>query len=99
MEQREIIVKESVAESIAAIALYIEAKGMPVTALKFSNAVYDFIEKLATTKKSYHPCIEPIRKKLGFKCIVYKKKYTIVLIEYDNEIVICEFISSKLIKW
>ena len=32
-----------------------------------------------------------------YKYVSYKKKYTIVFIESENEITICEFISSKLI--
>ncbi len=31
--------------------------------------------------------------------VTNKKKYTIVFIESEAEIIICEFISSKLIYW
>jgi hypothetical protein len=62
MEQREISVKASAAKSIAAIALFIEAKVMPETALRFSNAVYDFIEQLAKLKK-----VMPLVKNLSEK--------------------------------
>jgi hypothetical protein len=37
--QREIIIKESVADSIAEIAWYIESKGLVATAEKFADAV------------------------------------------------------------
>lgn len=36
---------------------------------------------------------------MGYKCISFKKKYTIVFLELDTEIVICEFIASKMIYW
>jgi len=36
---------------------------------------------------------------MGYKCIPYRKKYTIVFIELDTEIIICEFILSKRIYW
>lgn len=51
---RKVTVKRSVAQSIAAIALYIESKGMAATAEKFAD---------------------------------------------EDEITICEFISSKMIYW
>jgi hypothetical protein len=43
MGLRKIVVKQSVAESIAAIALFVESKGLPATAEKFSDNVYDYL--------------------------------------------------------
>ncbi len=99
MGSRKIRIEPAVAENIAAIALYIESKGMVATAEKFADAVYDFISACADTRKSYRVCKEPSRKALGYKCISYKKKYTIVFIESADEIIICEFVSSKMIHW
>jgi hypothetical protein len=36
---------------------------------------------------------------MGYKCIPYKKKYTIVFIEFETEIIVSEFILSKRIYW
>lgn len=99
MGNRKITIKESVAESIAAIALFIESKGLVVTAEKFTDNIYDFIIKLSNDKKSYAACRDAERFALGYKCVTYKKKYTIVFIETDDELIICEFISSKMIYW
>lgn len=99
MGRRKIIVKQTAADNIAAIAWFIESKGMIVTADKFTDDVYDAFLKLADERKSFSICREPGRAILGYKCIPYKKKYTIVLIESDKELIICEFISSKLIYW
>jgi len=99
MGARKVIVRKSAAESIAAISWYIESKGMLTTAEKFADDVYDFFLKLADKRKSYAVCKEPSRADLGYKCVAYKKKYTVVFIESDKEILICEFISSKLIHW
>lgn len=99
MGSRKITVKLSAAENIAAIAWFIESKGMIATANKFTDAAYDYFIKLADSIKSYPLCREPQRAVAGYKCIPYKKKYTIVFIETDTEIIICEFISSKLIYW
>jgi plasmid stabilization system protein ParE len=96
---RKIKVRPAAAENIAAVALYIESKGMVTTAEKFADDVYDYIITLADIRKSYHKCKEPARATLGYKCIPYKKKYTIVFIESEDELIICEFISSKLIYW
>jgi hypothetical protein len=99
MGGRKIVVKESAADNIAAIAWYIESKGMVVTADKFVDAVYDYFIKLADKRKAYAVCREPERAVLGYKCIPYKKKYTIVFIESEAELIICEFVSSKLVYW
>ena len=88
MGSRKIRIEPAAAENIAAIALYIESKGLLATAEKFADA-----------RKSYHLCKEPVRLALGYKCLPYKKKYTIVFIESADELIICEFISSKLIHW
>lgn len=97
MGLRKITIKQSVAENIAAIAWYIESKGLVVTAEKFADQVYDYFNKLADTRKSYATCRDAKRASLGYKCITYKKKYTIAFIESESEIIICEFVSSKLI--
>ena len=99
MGSRKITIKQSAAESIAAIAFFIESKGMVATAEKFSDAIYDYFIKLADKRKAYPNCKEPVRAMLSYKCVPYKKKYTIVFIESSTELIICEFISSKMIYW
>ena len=69
------------------------------TAEKFSDAVYDFFEHLADTRRTFSVCREPKRAALGLKCIAFNKKYTVVFIETETELTVCEFIPSKLIKW
>ncbi len=91
------MVKESAAKNIAAIAWFIESKGLIKTAEKFSESVYDYFIKLADNRKSYPLCKDDKRIAFGYKCVPYKKKYTIVFIESFDELIICEFISSKLI--
>ncbi len=99
MGGRKIKVRPSAAENIAAVALYIESKGHVATAEKFADDVYDFILSLSDIRKSYRICKDPSRAIIGYKCVPYKKKYTIVFIESEEEIIICEFISSKVIHW
>lgn len=99
MGHREVIIKESVADSIAEIAWFIESKGLLATAERFTDALYDFFIKLADSRKTHAICREPERAMMGYKCIPYKKKYTVVFLESDDEIIICEFIASKNIHW
>lgn len=77
MGSRKIKVKQSAADNIAAVAWFIESKGMIKTAEKFSDDVYDFIETLAPDIRSYPGCKEPKRDQLGYKCVPYKK-FTVV---------------------
>jgi plasmid stabilization system protein ParE len=96
---RKVKVLQSASESIAAVAFFVESKGLTSTALRFSDSVYDFILKLADSRKSFAPCREPVRAMLGYKCVPYKKKYIIMFYESDDEIIICEFVSAKKISW
>ncbi len=72
---------------------------MLATAEKFTDKVYDFLQLLSDERKSYALCREPQRLLLGYKCISYREKYTVVFFETEDEIIITEFISSKLIRW
>ncbi len=96
---RKVIVRESAAENIAAISWYLESEGLLATAEKFTDDAYDFITKLGDNRKRYRICREPERDLMGYKCIPYRKKYTIVFIELETEIIICEFILSRKIYW
>lgn len=99
MGSRKVIVSETAADNIATVAWFIESKGMIATADKFVDGVYDYFTSIADERKSYPICREPNRAALGYKCITYKKKYTIVFIETTVELFICEFIASKLVQW
>ena len=78
MGTRKIIVKQSAADNIAAIAWFIESKGLIKTANKFTDDAYDFFEKIGDTIRSYSVCRDSARAILGYKCIPFKKKYTVV---------------------
>ena len=99
MGRREVIIKESEADSIAEIAWFIESKGLVNTAEKFADGVYDYFEKLADSRRNHAICRDPQRTLIGYKCIPYKRKYTVVFLESDSELIICEFIPSKTIHW
>lgn len=99
MGRKKIVVNQPAADNIAAFAWFLESKGLVATSEKFADAVYDYFIKLADTQKSYPICREPVRAVMGYKCVPYKKKYTIVFIEREQELIICEFISTKKIYW
>ncbi len=92
-------IKETVSERIAEVAWYIESKGLVATAEKFADDVYDFFIKLSDSRRTHAICRDPERAILGYRCISYKKKYTIVFLETNEELVICEFVPSKNIHW
>ena len=99
MGRRKITIRQSVADSIAKAAWFIESKGMLSTAEKFSDAAYDYIELLTNDTLIHAPCRDPQRNLLGLKCKIFRKNYTIVFFETDKEVTVCEFVISKLIKW
>lgn len=79
MGYRKVIVKQAAADNIAANAWFIESKGLLATADKFTDDAYDYFIRMADTRKSYPVCRETVRAAIGYKCIPYKKKYTICI--------------------
>lgn len=98
MGRRQVSILESARTSIAEASWFIESKGLVATADKFSEAVYNFIERLSNPNISFKLCAEPERALHGFKCVQFRK-YTIVYEESDDEILVVEFIPSKMITW
>ncbi|MBK7885083.1 MAG: hypothetical protein IPJ81_15840 [Chitinophagaceae bacterium] len=98
MVKRKVAVLQTVAMAVAEIAYFIESKGLPATAKKFVDEAFIFFESLADTKVEYRFCTYKRWKALKYKCAVYKKKYVIAFISHDTEIIICDFVSSKLLK-
>jgi hypothetical protein len=60
---------------------------------------YDFFYTLADDRKSFATCRDDSRALLGYKCVNYKKRYTVVFIETETSLIIVEFVSSKMIHW
>ncbi|HWB63677.1 MAG TPA: hypothetical protein VG603_09225 [Chitinophagales bacterium] len=98
MGKRKITVKKQAAESIAQIAWFIESKGLLATAENFSDEAYNFLESLADERRTFMLCRNEERNMLGLKCVNYKKKFTVVFIEAENELIICEFLPSKILR-
>jgi hypothetical protein len=99
MGSRKVKIRRSAAESISGVAWYIESKGLLTTAEKFLDDVYDALAKLGDRRVSYSLCREKKRNLLGLKCKTFRKKYTIVFFESEHEIIVHEFLPSKLIRW
>ncbi len=99
MGQRKITIQTEVAEEIADIAYFIESKGLPETAIKFTKSVMNFIRSLEFDKIEFAACRDLERAELGLKCIPYNKKYTLVFYQLEDEVIITEFILSKMIYW
>ena len=83
---------------MADIALFIEGKGMPQTAKKFVDEAFEFFEKLSDERIEHKPCnYNNLWKYLDYRCVSYKK-YVVVNLSQQNEIIICDFVASKLLK-
>jgi hypothetical protein len=98
MGKREVTILDPATDSVAEAAYFIEGKGLPETAKRFVDEVFQFFTSLANERIEHHLCTYPIWKNLQYRCVTYKK-YTIAYILYKHEIVICEFVASKLIHW
>lgn len=86
MVKRKVTILEPAITAVAEVAFFIESKGMPQTAKKFVMIIE---HRLCTYKKW---------KDLNYRCLTYKKKYVIAYLSHENEVIICDFVSSKLLK-
>ena len=77
---------------------FIENKGMIETAKKFVKDTFLFLEKLSDEKLLHKHCNYARWKELNYHCVPYKKKYIVAYLDQQNEIVICDFVLSKLLK-
>lgn len=96
MGKRKISILEPAATAAAEIAFFVESKGLPDTAKKFVDEAFLFFTKLSDDRIEHRPCRYKAWKGLGYHCITYKKKYVIAFLSLPKEIIICEFVSSKL---
>lgn len=99
MGKTKIVFLDTFIEDIASISFFIESNGLPQTAILYKEKVYDFIEKLDFDTIDYPFCREPERASLDLKCVQFTKKYTIVFYQMEDEVIITEFVASKMIHW
>jgi hypothetical protein len=99
MGKTKIIFLDTFIENLASVSFFIESKGLPQTAILLKEKVYDFIEDLNFDKTEYARCRDSERANSGLKCIPFNKKYTIVFYQMDDEVIIIEFVASKMIHW
>ncbi|MCW3106950.1 MAG: ParE toxin of type toxin-antitoxin system, parDE [Segetibacter sp.] len=98
MGKRKVSILEPAATAVAEIAFFIESKGLPATAKKFVDEAFAFFDELSDDRIERMRCRNRVWKRLGYKCITYKKKYVIAFLSLENEIVICDFVASKLLR-
>ena len=98
MGKRKVSILEPAATAVAEIAWFIENKGLPQTAKKFVDEAFEFFNKLSDDRAEHRSCGYNQWKNLNYRCVTYKKKYVIAYLSQENEIIICEFVSSKLLK-
>ncbi len=98
MGKRKVSILEPAATAVAEISFFIESKGMPETAKKFVDEAFAFFDKISDDKIEYMACRNRVWKRLGYRCINYKKKYIVAYLSLKNEIIICDFVVAKLIR-
>src|SRR5436190_24380827 len=98
MGKRKVSILEPASTAVAEIAFFIESKGLPETAKRFADQAFEFFDQLSDETLEHRPCSYEIWKYMDYRCLMYKKKYVVAYLSLPGEIVICEFISSKLLK-
>jgi hypothetical protein len=99
MGKRKVTILDIASDAVAEVAYYVEGKGMPQNAKKFVDEAFEFLDSLGDERIVHHPCTYPLWKSLNYRCVTYKKKYTVAYLCLKDEIVISEFVPAKLIYW
>ena len=97
MGKRKVSILEPAATAVAEIAFFTESKGLPQTAKKFVAEEFEFFEKLSDDRIEYRPCAYEVWNNLNYRCVTYKKKYVVAFLSLKTEMVICVFVSAKLL--
>jgi len=98
MGKRKVTILEPAVEEVARIALHIEGEGLPKTAKRFVDDAFAFFESLSDERFIHRPCKHPAWKRLGLRCVNFRKKYIVSYLDNTNEIIVCEFALQKLLK-
>lgn len=98
MGKRKVNILEPASTSVAEIAYFIESEGMPQTARRFVDQAFEFFAKLSDDLFVHKPCTYEQWRRQNYRC-VKNKKYVVAYLSMKSEIVICEFVSAKLIHW
>lgn len=98
MGKRKVSILEPAATAVAEIAYFIESKGLPQTAKIFVAEAFYYFAKLSDDTIEHRTCSYEVWKTLNYRCVTYKKKYVVAYLSLEKEIIICEFVSAKLLK-
>jgi plasmid stabilization system protein ParE len=84
MVKRKVTILEPAVEAVSKIAFFIESEGLPETAKRFVDAVFDFFEKLADEKIIHRPCKYLPWQQMNFRCATFRKKYAVAYLDNDT---------------
>jgi plasmid stabilization system protein ParE len=95
--KRKITILDAAVNGLAEIAYFIDGKGMPQTAKKFVDEAFEFFQQLSDERIVHRPCRYAPWYELTYRCVTFRKKYSVAYLVHSNEIVICEFVLTKLL--
>ena len=97
MGERKITILEPAVQAVAQVSFFIEGQGLSKTAKKFVDEAFAFFDTLGESIVRYRPCRFAPWQELNYRCAVFKK-YTVAYLELSDEVIICEFVASKMLK-
>ncbi len=98
MGNRKVVIQENAVRRIAETAWHIESNFSALSAKKFIDEIFIVLNKISAPEVTYHPCTYRPWQELGYKCVSFRKKYLIAYLEFESEIIICDFSHAALLK-
>jgi plasmid stabilization system protein ParE len=97
-EKTKIIFKQEAKESIRDIAFYIELRGYPETAEKYTQRLLSFGESLLVFPEKYPICRFPKFAKRNLHCAVFEQNYIFIYKVIHKQLVIYNVIHGNALK-
>ncbi len=81
--------------NINQIAVYIQQRGYPETAIKFVNKLYGFGESPPLFPDKYPLCKREKLRRKGYRCAIFAKTYILIYKIYSSKIVIHQVVHGR----
>ena len=95
--KRKVVFRKRAIKRIRNVAIYIESKGFPDTAIKFALQLFDFGESLADFPDKYSICRKKAWAMRYLRCAIFKKDYIFIYKLINDELIIYNVVHARTI--
>lgn len=94
-EKPEVVFSPKASASIDKLIIYIEEKGFPITAERFTDRIYEFGSSLAVFPNKYPICRFPKLAKRNYHCAVFESAYIFIYKVVRKRLIIINIVHGR----